>query len=350
MLCVISRIFFSLQVVIASNMGSDGRDTSIQIFDRFISLSFAENEEVLLDITYICFAAVSSILIASKVHEGQGLLTMANFPHFGRTDLIEFERMLLNKIGYQIAPLCTPSSFTRHLLGLCPEYSDLHVEIIQQVDKHIAEFSEHPDYSAFSPCTVAISALLISFACCRIQCGSWLAKIPNICLPRSDNPFNVDNLVNIDLCLTSLQRTESVAKLSEDTPQSPATEKAVNNKNDTNSKSCSVSPTGVDAVIGGRDEEIISEHTSDKRRVLTPIQLPCDMASADLAVNCTKDTVILLPSLEEVDCDSAGTADIDLDLEAMEEDATGENELAASLVKPKATSGMPCQYNFTYIY
>ena len=193
-------------------MGSDGRDSAIQIFDRFLSLSSAENNEVLKDITYICFAAVSSILLSSKLHEGKSLLTMANFPYFRMNDLVEFESMLLNKIGYQITPLSTPSSFVRHLLGLCPEYVDYHIELIEQADKYISEFIEEPDYVVFAPSTIAISSLLISFSILKLNCSLWLSRIPNICFLQKNTiiSMNKNDLFDIDLCLSCFQRIHSV--------------------------------------------------------------------------------------------------------------------------------------------
>ncbi len=341
-------------------MGSDGRDTSIQIFDRFVSLSFAENEEVLLDITFICFAAVSSILIASKVHEGQSLLTMANFPHFGKSDLIEFERMLLGKINYQIMPLCTPSSFARHLLGLCPEHADIHLEIIQQVDKHIADFSEQPSYSAFSPCTVAISALLISFACWRIQCSSWLSRIPSICLPRAGNPYYVDNLINIDLCLTCLQRIASVEKLSEvGVPPTPTPDKSAASKAGSSSAPpSSSSPTGVNAVLK------VGDASSD--RFSAGMGSACDpkrlASDADVILDAGTITATATVAATTSAADTSSTTshsskatrdrlerDDGIDLKAMEDDAVDEGR-PASLKKPKASSATPYQYDFSYIY
>jgi hypothetical protein len=337
-------------------MGSDGRDTSIQIFDRFVSLSFAENEEVLLDITFICFAAVSSILIASKVHEGQSLLTMANFPHFGKSDLIEFERMLLGKINYQIMPLCTPSSFARHLLGLCPEHADIHLEIIRQVDKHIADFSEQPSYSAFSPCTVAISALLISFACWRIQCTSWLSRIPSICLPRAGNPYYIDNLINIDLCLTCLQRIESVEKLSEvSAPQTP--DKSAANKAGSSSASSSSSPTGVNAVLKVSDASVDRFSASVGSAACEPDRLASDaevLLDAGTSTGSAADAGAAAAAPSATSSRSKAARDeLDredgIDLEAMEEDAVDECR-PSSLKRPKASSATPYQYDFSYIY
>ncbi len=192
-------------------MSTDARDSSIQIFDKFLSFSWVENENILLDINYICFAAVSSVLISSKLHEGSHLLTMGNFPLFPTADLVEFERMLLGKIGYAITPLSTPSSFVRHLLGLCPEYEAKHVELIAQVDVYISEFSENLEYILFAPSTVAISALLIAFSAMKMECGLFIRRIPAVMLPSTKN-VQAGDLLEIDKCLSSFQRTSSVSE------------------------------------------------------------------------------------------------------------------------------------------
>ena len=196
-------------------MSVDGRDTSIQVFDKFISLSMQTIDKVLLDRTYICFAAVCSILISSKVHEGQSLLTVANFPHFLATEVVAFERMLLSKIRYQITPLSTPSSFVRRLLALLPEHSSLHANILEQTNLFLSQFVENSDYVAFAPSTVAIAVLLLSFATWQIDCRLWLSRIPNNCLPRADNPLMIEeeDLLDIDLCLICLHELPSVQAL-----------------------------------------------------------------------------------------------------------------------------------------
>ena len=193
-------------------MSADGRDTSIQIFDRFLSSLLETNNDVMLDKTYVCFAAVSSILISSKVHEGQDLLTMANFPHFRMVDLVEFERLLLATISYQVTPLSTPSSFVRHMLALCPEHAALHLRIIEMSEVYISEFIEVPDYVVFAPSTIAISVLLVCFAVCEIDCRVWISRIPNSCLPKNNNQYNREDLLDIDLCLLCLRELQAVSQ------------------------------------------------------------------------------------------------------------------------------------------
>jgi len=122
-------------------MSSESRDTSIQIFDKFLSVSLEENDQVLVDTTYLSFAAAAAVILSSKLHEGKALLTMANFSYFNTADLVAFERLVLAKIEYQISPLATPSFFVRHLLSLGPSKDNLQ-SIMNKADKYIAEFFE----------------------------------------------------------------------------------------------------------------------------------------------------------------------------------------------------------------
>ena len=193
-------------------MSADARDSSIQIFDKFLSNSWVESDKVLFDTHFICFAACSSLLISAKLHEGSQVLTMANFPLFPTADLIEFERRLLTEIGYSITALSTPSAFVRHLLGLCPEYEDRHIELIDQADIYIAEFSEQNDYVLFAPSTVAVSALLIAFSTLEIYATVFSRRIPSSMLPQRCQENQANCLLDIDKCLSSFQRTSSVSE------------------------------------------------------------------------------------------------------------------------------------------
>lgn len=155
---------------------------------------------------YISLAAAASILLSCKLHEGKSMLTMANFPVYKKADLIDFERKLLHKLEYQISPLTTPSSFVRHLLGLCPELEEYHVKLIHQCAQFISEYQEQTYYLRFMPSTIAISVLLLSFSVFDIDGSEWLRRIPDACIPKEDSKnSNVHELLSIDKCLEFFQ-------------------------------------------------------------------------------------------------------------------------------------------------
>ena len=188
-----------------SKMSPEARESGIDLFDKFLSISLMESHKVLEDTTLMSFTAASAILLSSKLHEGKTLLTVANFPDFHTADLIAFERNFLNKIGCQVHMLLAPSSFVRHLLGLLPEIEELHSEVIDTVHHYIGVFQEHPAYLMFAPSTVAISSLLIAFSVYNINSEVWLKRrIPGACLPC--NPLAASGMLDIAKCLSYFEK------------------------------------------------------------------------------------------------------------------------------------------------
>ena len=191
-------------------MSHDARECGVEIFDKYLMVSLAEDANVFLDTVKLSFAAASAILISSKLHEGKSLLTMANFPGFCSKDLVAFEVMLLSTIGCQMNMLLAPSCFVRHLLGLFPEIEELHSAIIERAHKYISFFQEQPVYLLFAPSTVAISALLICFSIYQVNSEVWLkTRIPDICLPAKNNPRHADGstLDDVVKCLAYFEKT-----------------------------------------------------------------------------------------------------------------------------------------------
>ena len=191
-----------------SKMSPGARESGIDLFDKFLSISLMESHEVLEDTTLMSFTAASAILLSSKLHEGKTLLTVANFPDFHTADLIAFERNFLNKIGCQVHMLLAPSSFVRHLLGLFPEIEELHSEVIDTVNYYIGVFQEHPAYLMFAPSTVAISSLLIAFSVYNINSEVWLKhRIPGACLPCNPlAPSGPSAMLDIAKCLSYFEK------------------------------------------------------------------------------------------------------------------------------------------------
>ena len=84
--------------------------------------------------------------------------------------------------------------------------------------------STDPECLCYSPSTLAISALLLTFSKLRLNCREWLHCLPDECLPpktvwgtNSPSPipghhpiFSDDEIsyLNIDLCILALQRVQ----------------------------------------------------------------------------------------------------------------------------------------------
>jgi len=52
------------------------RDTSIQIFDKFLLLSYADDSTILSNKDYLSHAAAASIILGSKLNDTKSQLTM----------------------------------------------------------------------------------------------------------------------------------------------------------------------------------------------------------------------------------------------------------------------------------
>ena len=54
------------------------RDTSIQIFDKFLMLSYSEEPRVLDNKDYLSYAAAASVILGAKLNDTKSLLTMVS--------------------------------------------------------------------------------------------------------------------------------------------------------------------------------------------------------------------------------------------------------------------------------
>lgn len=257
------------EVANVSRMSPGARESGIELFDKFVSMSLVESPRVLEDTTLMSFSAASAILLSSKLHEGKTLLTVANFPDFHSADLIAFERNFLNKIGCQVHMLLAPSSFVRHLLGLFPEIEELHSEVIHAVNEYIGVFQEHPAYLLFAPSTVAISSLLIAFSIFNINSELWLkSRIPEACLPSANNPLAANGMLDIVKCLSYFEMalpniTSQSKRKHQDSPTSDTlATKACN------APSVEVSKDLIGDLEDGQESEQVQQNSSNSSRRL----------------------------------------------------------------------------------
>lgn len=208
---------------------SDERDTSIQIFDKVLLISFMEDENKLDDNYFMYHIAAASIIISCKLHDIRTDISPSMFvAQFSTDELVNYEREILATTRCSISPLCTPSSFARHILHLHPVGYDTD-SLLRSVDTLISEFWEEPDSILFAPSTIAISALLISFSMLQIYCTTWLDSIPDFCLPNAINPvFQVGtlkvNYLDLDKCITTFEQIPSLKEQQDSTSPTSVSE------------------------------------------------------------------------------------------------------------------------------
>ena len=230
----------------------------MQILDRFIAqLDTSVFDDPLRDNSafFIGLAAAASIILASKIHEIRPL-SVSNFPHFDRDQLLQFEARLLLMIGFQITPQTTPSACARHMLRLWPEVmvdgarscstpyvgKSLEDSILAHADMLIGQFWKDLDSLRYAPSTIALSALLLTFSKYKMDCGEWLRRLPDECFPPKcvghgigqgqghglvyleHAVLSMDELsfVDIDSCLSAMQQVQSPRPGSANTTSSSA--------------------------------------------------------------------------------------------------------------------------------
>lgn len=201
------------EIVSMCRMSSEIRDTSIQIFDKYLALALPVYPEILLDTTSLPIASACSLILGTKTNENNSVLSTASFPHFEKEKMVEYEYHILDVINFSIVPQATPSSFIHELLKICPcdVIKDLSL-LMKTADQLVEKFMQEPEYLLYAPSTIAISALLLSFLHLEINCNEWLKYVPDYCLPTASNPFfsslpsqHKSKLLDVDGCLQCFQ-------------------------------------------------------------------------------------------------------------------------------------------------
>lgn len=217
----INAIRWIKDVVALSHVSVETRDSGIQILDRFLGVCLSENKNILGHSADVALAAAASVLIASKIHESTPL-SVSSFSHLKKQDLVAFERIVLNKLRYALYPLCTPAAFIQSFIELWPHFEGRQI-LTETAYDLVGGFFEAPESPHFSPSTVALSALLISFSKIGKDCTEWLDEVPNICLPNPNHPiFNTPTMLSyldVDNCLAVFQRV--CGSPTETVPMSP---------------------------------------------------------------------------------------------------------------------------------
>lgn len=210
------------------------RDTSIHIFDKFMSTSVLENEALASNDEYLHISAVVSVILSLKMHFMNTRRVMSHYTDFTVEQLEEFERRVLVTLSFKINPTIVPSNFVSHLLELLPANLMPRKAELQQISNQLLElFWEDPDSILFAPSTVAVSAILRSFFILRLDFMPWFLKIPDFCLMKPENPC-YDIITNFDAddadacCLFDIDRCQR--KFVSYTPRSPLPVKNNNTK------------------------------------------------------------------------------------------------------------------------
>jgi len=151
------------------------RDTSVQIFDRYLSRRTVNN---LMDENMISLIATCTVILGAKLDNQRTPITMKKMRRFNIEELVKMENEILCTIEFTINPLMTPSSFVSCLLQPLDNPFDVHTIIIN-CDYLISEFMREIDYLLHAPPIIAISAIHVSMSQMRYNNAQWLQTIHN---------------------------------------------------------------------------------------------------------------------------------------------------------------------------
>jgi len=195
---------------------SETRDCSIHIYDLFMAEllidsgidNIVNNKELCTEIAIVC------ISISVKLYESKPL-QLTSFTKDKCLDLINLEQIILSKIAMKINSNCTSTSVIEHLLILLPKNNIKNSqEAIEKAKimafKIITKFLETSNSIRYSPITVAISSLLVSFSKMEIDLTCWLELIPDVCLPHANHPLFQPELlpyIDCDACIQEMERS-----------------------------------------------------------------------------------------------------------------------------------------------
>lgn len=188
------------------------RDTSFQVFDLYLLNLSRNNNNIIIDEqeNIISLAAISCILVSSKLHNYHNVLTLANFHDFDSNDLTSYQFEFLKVINFDIHVNTTPAVCIEVLLSLWNGDDQLKSSLKSQSDIFVSEFHSLPVSMIFAPSTIAICAIILSFSTLRMDCSQWLNSVPDKCFRKLISDHSDHSLLDIDKCLDIFQRVEKV--------------------------------------------------------------------------------------------------------------------------------------------
>lgn len=174
--------------VISSLSGCDvdTKHTCIQIFDRYMTSFFLEANKCVENSKFVSLTAAAATLIGTKIHYSKKSLTVGSFPYFKVHDLVNCERLILEKINYDIDPLQSPASYMKIMLDIWPGCMHRHDEIYREACELVDVFWMTVESLQYNPMTIAVSALSLTFSKLQIDSSDWLRYLPSQCVTQVD--------------------------------------------------------------------------------------------------------------------------------------------------------------------
>ena len=204
------------------NLNSLIRDTSFQLFDTYLlNLSRNNNDDSsntssndsMKQERMISLAAISCILVSSKLHNYHSVLALSNFHDFDHDELVEYQFEFLRIINFDIHVNSTPAVVIEVLLSLWNCDDELRSSLKSKSDIFVSEFHSLSVSMMFAPSTIAICAIILSFSTLRMDCSQWLNCVPDKCFRKLLADNDDSSFIDIDKCLDIFQRLEKVHQM-----------------------------------------------------------------------------------------------------------------------------------------
>jgi hypothetical protein len=240
-----------IQVTETSKLLPETRDTAIHLYDMYLAHILSKEGMIVTDRReYLSAVACTCMIISSKIHDSRPLMP-CNFNRHSSDVLLSTESEILSACGCNILSQGSSVVIIEHLLELLPPSherkddfdSELWIDSAKRMTLQILNsFMLTTEALYFTPTTIAMSALLLSFSKLGVDLMVWLRRIPDVCLPRRDHPFfKTDQLafLDADACIKQLLKYQSFndRNVLEPSPPDVATTKLDSDDNCSNSNS-----------------------------------------------------------------------------------------------------------------
>lgn len=185
------------QIIELSKSSREIRDTSVQILDKFIYTYVQSRGDSSVDSVFYGLTAATALILATKLHDSRCGISKSSFPCFQPIKLVEFERLILKTIQFDINPCHSPTVLMQYMLKVHPVLADSRESLLAMAEGLLSGFLVSVHSSSFTPSTIALTTLLLAFTKLGIESTDWIKSLPRSC-SSTDN-----EKINIDRCLSS---------------------------------------------------------------------------------------------------------------------------------------------------
>jgi hypothetical protein len=200
------------------------------------SLQFGANSDPSLStcanfklVGLVCYFISFKISTAYMSHLDDFLNKVSETFEFTDAQIVSYELKILTAIGFDVAPLCTPSGFA-HLLfqNASAHQKDIrdvnNVTMLATVEANIGKCLASSDFLPYSTSTLSIAAVIYSCSMMQVDCNDWLYSVPDRCFnPGSKwGSEEFQRAIDVNACLDKITLLLTPKSSRPSTPSSSA--------------------------------------------------------------------------------------------------------------------------------